>query len=219
MSPRINDLAPNFRARTTQGQIDFHTWMGSSWCMLFSHPKDFTPVCTTELGHVARIADEFERRDVKLIGLSVDSVEDHERWSQDIALTQGAPVRYPMIGDVDLAVAKLYNMLPADETGSAEGRTAATNQTVRTVFVIDPAKRIRMMMTYPMSTGRNFGELLRVIDSLQLTTKYRVATPAQWIPGDDVIIAPAVSNEEAVHLFPQGWSVVRPYLRVTKQPG
>jgi thioredoxin-dependent peroxiredoxin len=219
MSLRINDTAPNFTAQTTQGPIDFHKWIGDSWAVLFSHPKDFTPVCTTELGYMARIEPEFTKRNAKLIGLSVDPVDNHSRWSADIEETQGAKVNYPMIGDTDLAVAKLYNMLPAEEPGTSEGRTAATNQTVRTVFVIGPDKKIKLMMTYPMTTGRNFDEILRVLDSMQMTAKFKVATPANWKKGDDVIIAGSVSDEEAKTLFPGGWKAVKPYLRVTKQPG
>jgi thioredoxin-dependent peroxiredoxin len=219
MSLRINDTAPNFTAQTTQGPIDFHQWIGDSWAILFSHPKDFTPVCTTELGYMAKIEPEFTKRNAKLIGLSVDPVDNHSRWAADIEETQGAKVNYPMIGDTDLAVAKLYNMLPAEEAGSSEGRTAATNQTVRTVFVIGPDKKIKLMMTYPMTTGRNFDEILRVLDSMQMTAKHRVATPANWKKGDDVIIAGSVSDEEAKTLFPGGWKAVKPYLRVTKQPG
>jgi alkyl hydroperoxide reductase subunit AhpC len=218
MSLRINDIAPNFTAETTQGPIDFHQWIGDSWAVLFSHPKDFTPVCTTELGYMARIEPEFKKRNVKLIGLSIDSVEDHDRWARDIEETQGAAVKYPMIGDTDLKVAKLYNMLPADEEGSSAGRTAATNATVRSVFVIGPDKRIKLMLTYPMTTGRNFDEVLRVIDSMQLTAAHKVATPANWKQGEDVIIAGSVSDEDAKTLFPQGWKTIKPYLRVTKQP-
>jgi len=219
MSLRINDTAPNFTAQTTHGTIDFHQWIGDSWAILFSHPKDFTPVCTTELGYMARIEPEFKRRNVKLIGLSIDPVEDHERWSHDIEETQGAPVKYPMIADTDLKVAKLYNMLPADEPGTAAGRTAATNQTVRSLFIIGPDKKIKLMLTYPMTTGRNFDEVLRVIDSMQLTAAHKVATPANWKQGDEVIIAGSVSDADAKTLFPEGWKTVKPYLRVVKQPG
>jgi len=218
MSLRINDIAPNFTAQTTQGPIDFHQWIGDSWAVLFSHPKDFTPVCTTELGYMARIEPEFKKRNVKLIGLSIDPVEDHERWAHDIEETQGAAVRYPMIGDTDLKVAKLYNMLPAEEPGTSAGRTAATNATVRSVFVIGPDKRVKLMLTYPMTTGRNFDEVLRVIDSMQLTAAHKVATPANWKQGEDVIIAGSVSDEDAKTLFPEGWKTVKPYLRVVKQP-
>jgi thioredoxin-dependent peroxiredoxin len=219
MSLRINDTAPNFTAQTTQGPIDFHQWIGDSWAILFSHPKDFTPVCTTELGYMAKIEPEFTKRNAKLIGLSVDPVDNHTRWAADIEETQGAKVNYPMIGDTDLAVAKLYNMLPAEEAGSSDGRTAANNATVRSVFIIGPDKKIKLMLTYPMTTGRNFDEILRVLDSMQMTAKYKVATPANWKKGDDVIIAGSVSDEEAKTLFPGGWKAVKPYLRVTKQPG
>ena len=218
MSLRINDIAPNFTAQTTKGQIDFHSWIGDSWVCLFSHPKDFTPVCTTELGYMAKIEPEFTKRNCKLIGLSIDPVDHHERWSADIEETQGAKVTYPMIGDTDLAVAKLYNMLPASESGTSEGRTAATNATVRSVFIIGPDKKIKLMLTYPMTTGRNFDEILRVLDSMQLTAKHKVATPVNWKHGDDVIITPAVSNEEAAEKFP-GFKTIKPYLRTTKQPG
>ena len=219
MSLRINDTAPNFKARTTQGEIDFHQWIGDSWAILFSHPKDFTPVCTTELGYMAKIEPEFARRHCKLIGLSVDPVDAHERWADDIEETQGHRPRYPMIGDTDLAVAKLYNMLPADEPGSSEGRTAATNATVRSVFVIGPDKKVKLMMTYPMTSGRNFDEILRVLDSMQLTAKHKVATPVNWKQGEDVIIAGSVSDDDAKALFPAGWKSPKPYLRVVKQPG
>ncbi len=217
MSLRINDTAPNFTAQTTQGQIDFHSWIGDSWAVLFSHPKDFTPVCTTELGYMAKIEPEFTKRNAKLIGLSIDPVENHERWAADIEETQGSKVNYPMIGDTDLAVAKLYNMLPADEAGTSEGRTAATNATVRSVFIVGPDKKIKLMLTYPMTTGRNFDEILRVLDSMQLTAKHKVATPVNWKQGEDVIITPAVSNEEAAEKFP-GFKTIKPYLRTTKQP-
>jgi thioredoxin-dependent peroxiredoxin len=219
MSLRINDTAPNFTAQTTKGKIDFHQWIGDGWAILFSHPKDFTPVCTTELGYMAKIEPEFTKRNAKLIGLSVDPVDNHSRWVNDIEETQGAKVNYPMIGDTDLAVAKLYNMLPAEEAGSSEGRTAATNATVRSVFIIGPDKKIKLMMTYPMTTGRNFDEILRALDSIQMTAKYKVATPANWKHGDDVIIAGSVSDEEAKTLFPGGWKAPKPYLRITKQPG
>jgi len=218
MSLRINDTAPNFTAKTTRGTINFHEWIGDGWAVLFSHPKDFTPVCTTELGYMAKIEPEFTKRNTKLIGLSVDPVENHEKWAHDIEETQGAAVKYPMIGDTDLAVAKLYNMLPADEAGTSEGRTAATNQTVRTVFVIGPDKKIKMMITYPMTTGRNFDEILRVIDSIQLTAKHKVATPANWKNGEDVIIVPSVSDDDAKKVYPAGWKTVKPYLRIVKQP-
>jgi alkyl hydroperoxide reductase subunit AhpC len=219
MSLRINDIAPNFTAKTTHGTIDFHNWIGDGWAILFSHPKDFTPVCTTELGYMAKIEPEFRKRNCKLIGLSIDPVENHEKWAADIEETQGASVKYPMIGDSDLAVAKLYNMLPNEETGTSEGRTAATNQTVRSVFVIGPDKRIKLMITYPMTTGRNFDEILRVVDSMQLTAAHKVATPVNWKRGEDVIIVPSVSDDDAKKLFPTGWRTVKPYLRITKQPG
>jgi len=219
MSLRINDTAPDFQATTTTGPIKFHEWIGDSWAILFSHPKDFTPVCTTELGYMARIEPEFRKRNTKLIGLSVDPVDSHSRWLGDIEETQGAKVNYPIIGDPDLAISKLYNMLPAEEAGTSEGRTPALNQTVRSVFVIGPDKKIKLMLTYPMTTGRNFDEILRVVDSMQLTAKHRVATPVNWKQGEDVIIAGSVSDEEAKKLFPQGWKAPKPYLRVVKQPG
>jgi alkyl hydroperoxide reductase subunit AhpC len=219
MSLRINDTAPNFTAQTTQGAIDFHQWIGDRWAVLFSHPKDFTPVCTTELGYMAKIEPEFTQRNTKLIGLSIDPIDSHSKWSIDIEETQGAKVKFPIIADTDLNVAKLYNMLPAEEAGTSEGRTAATNATVRSVFVIGPDKKIKLMLTYPMSTGRNFDEILRVLDSIQLTAKHKVSTPANWKQGDDVIISGSVNDEEAKTLFPQGWKAVKPYLRVTKQPG
>lgn len=218
MALRINDEAPNFTAETTQGTIDFHEWIGDGWAVLFSHPKDFTPVCTTELGYMAGLASEFAKRNCKIIGLSVDPVEDHVEWSKDIEETQGHAVTYPMIGDTDLAIAKLFNMLPADEPGTSEGRTAVNNATVRSVFVIGPDKTIKLMLTYPMTTGRNFDEILRVLDSMQLTASRKVATPANWEMGDDVIIVPAVSNEEAKEVYPEGWKTVKPYLRVVSQP-
>ena len=218
MSLRINDLAPDFTAKTTQGTIKFHDWIGDGWAVLFSHPKDFTPVCTTELGYMAKIESEFTKRNTKIIGLSIDPVENHQKWAGDIEETQGYMPKYPMIGDTDLTVAKLYNMLPADEPGTSEGRTAATNATVRSVFVIGPDKRIKMMMTYPMTTGRNFDEIVRVIDSLQLTVKHKVATPANWKQGEDVIISGSVSDDDAKKLFPEGWKAPKPYLRVVKQP-
>ena len=217
MSLRINDTAPNFTAKTTKGEIDFHQWIGDSWAILFSHPKDFTPVCTTELGYMAKIEPEFTKRQAKLIGLSVDPVENHEKWAHDIEETQGAKVNYPMIGDTDLAVAKLYNMLPAGETAS-DGRTAATNATVRSVFIVGPDKKIKLMLTYPMTTGRNFDEILRVLESMQLTALHKVATPVNWKNGDDVIIAGSVSDDEAKKLYPGGWKTLKPYLRVVKQP-
>ncbi len=219
MSLRINDAAPDFTADTTEGTINFHEWIGDGWAILFSHPKDFTPVCTTELGYMAGLAPEFARRSCKVIGLSVDPVESHNGWAKDIEETQGHAVNYPMIGDTDLAVSKLYNMLPAEEEGTSEGRTAATNQTVRSVFIIGPDKKIKLMLTYPMSTGRNFDEVLRVLDSMQLTVEHKVATPANWKNGEDVIILPAVSDDEAKEMFPEGWTTVKPYIRVVKQPG
>jgi alkyl hydroperoxide reductase subunit AhpC len=218
MSLRINDTAPNFTAKTTKGPINFHEWIGDGWAILFSHPKDFTPVCTTELGYMAKIEPEFTKRHTKIIGLSVDPVENHEKWARDIEETQGASVKYPMIGDSDLAVAKLYNMLPADEQGTSEGRTAATNATVRTVFIVGPDKKIKLMLTYPMSTGRNFDEILRALDSIQLTAKHKVATPVNWKNGDDVVIAPAVSDDEAKKTYPEGFKTLKPYLRMAKQP-
>ncbi|HEV7823069.1 MAG TPA: peroxiredoxin, partial [Burkholderiales bacterium] len=214
MSLRINDTAPNFKAKTTQGEIDFHQWIGDKWAILFSHPKDFTPVCTTELGYMAKIEPEFTKRNAKLIGLSIDPVDDHGKWAADIEETQGSKVNYPIIGDTDLAVAKLYNMLPAEEAGSSAGRTAATNATVRSVFIVGPDKKIKLMLTYPMTTGRNFDEILRVLDSMQLTAKYKVATPVNWKNGEDVIIAGSVNDEEAKKLFPGGWKAPKPYLRV-----
>lgn len=218
MSLRINDVAPNFTAQTTHGEMDFHGWLGDQWGVLFSHPKDFTPVCTTELGYMAGLEQEFAKRNCKIIGLSVDPVDNHNEWAKDIEETQGHAVNFPMIGDSDLAVAKLYNMLPADEPGTSEGRTAATNATVRSVFIISPDKTIKLMLTYPMTTGRNFDEILRVLDSMQLTAKHKVATPVNWKHGQDVIIVPAVSDEEAKEMFPDGWNTVKPYLRTVKQP-
>ena len=218
MPLRINDEAPNFAAATTHGDINFHDWIGNGWAILFSHPKDFTPVCTTELGYMAKLEPEFRKRNCKIIGLSVDPVDSHSKWEKDIQETQGYAVNYPMIGDPDLAVAKLYDMLPAEEKGTSEGRTAATNQTVRSVFVIGPDKKIKLMLTYPMTTGRNFDEILRVLDSMQLTAKHKVATPVNWKDGDDVIIVASVSDAEAKEKFPDGWRAVKPYLRVVKQP-
>jgi alkyl hydroperoxide reductase subunit AhpC len=217
MSLRINDIAPDFKAETTQGPLQFHQWIGDSWAILFSHPKDFTPVCTTELGYMAKIEPEFRKRNAKLIGLSVDPVDSHSRWLGDIEETQGAKVNYPIIADSKLEVSKLYNMLPAEEVG-ADGRTAVNNQTVRSVFIVGPDKKIKLMLTYPMTTGRNFDEILRVLDSMQLTAKHKVATPANWKDGDDVIIAGSVNDEDAKKLFPDGWKTVKPYLRVVKQP-
>jgi alkyl hydroperoxide reductase subunit AhpC len=219
MSLRINDVAPDFTAQTTQGSLSFHQWTGDSWACLFSHPKDFTPVCTTELGYMAKIEPEFTKRNCKLIGLSVDPVESHGKWAKDIEETQGYLPKYPIIGDSDLAIAKLYNMLPADEPGTSEGRTPAANATVRSVFIVGPDKKIKLMLTYPMTTGRNFDEILRVLDSMQLTAKHKVATPVNWKQGEDVIIAGSVSDDEAKTLFPGGWNAVKPYLRVVKQPG
>lgn len=218
MSLRINDTAPDFTAHTTQGKIHFHEWLGDNWGILFSHPKDFTPVCTTELGYMAGLAKEFASRHCKVIGLSVDSIEDHKLWQQDIEETQGHKITYPIISDADLAVAKRYNMLPAHEPGSAQGRTAANNATVRSVFIIAPDKTIKMMLTYPMTTGRNFDEILRVLDSIQLTSEYKVATPVNWHKGEDVIIVPTVSDDDARQMFPAGFKTVKPYLRTTRQP-
>jgi alkyl hydroperoxide reductase subunit AhpC len=216
MALRIGDTAPNFQTQTTQGPIDFHEWIGDHWAVLFSHPKDFTPVCTTELGTMARMKPEFDRRKVKIIGLSADPVDDHQRWAKDIEETQGTAPNYPLIGDAELKVAKLYDMLPAEAQPGK--RSPAENATVRTVFIIGPDKKIKLMLFYPMTTGRNFDEILRVIDSMQLTSKHKVATPAQWKPGGDVIIAGSVSDEEAKKLFPQGWKAPKPYLRITQQP-
>ena len=218
MALRINDTAPDFTADTTQGPIKFHEWIGDGWAVLFSHPKDFTPVCTTELGYMAGLEPEFKKRNVKVIGLSVDPVENHNKWKADIEETQGYKVNYPMIGDPKLAVAKLYEMLPADDGETCDGRTAANNATVRTVFVIGPDKKIKLQLAYPMTTGRNFDEILRVIDSMQLTAKHQVATPANWKQGGDVIIVPSVSDEQAKEKYPQGWKTLKPYLRVVSQP-
>ena len=217
MSLRINDTAPDFEAETTQGKIKFHDWIGDKWAILFSHPKDFTPVCTTELGYMAKIEPEFTKRNAKLIGLSADPVDRHSSWAKDIQETQGSEVKYPMIGDSDLKVAKLYNMLPADEVGS-DGRTAANNATVRSVFVIGPDKKIKLTLTYPMTTGRNFDEVLRLLESCQLTAKHQVATPVNWKQGEDVIIAGSVSDEQARQKYPEGWKAPKPYLRIVKQP-
>jgi len=216
---QLGDTAPNFEADTTEGRIQFHEWLGDSWGVLFSHPKDFTPVCTTELGTVARIKPEFDKRNTNIIGLSVDPVDDHKRWSNDIKETQGHAPNYPMIGDTDLAVSKMYGMLDADTEGTSQGRTAATNQTVRTVFIVGPDKKIKLMIMYPMTTGRNFNEVLRVLDSLQLTASHKVATPVNWEPGEDVIIAGSVSDEDAKKIYPEGWKSPRPYIRVVPQPG
>jgi alkyl hydroperoxide reductase subunit AhpC len=215
---QIGDTAPDFEAETTEGRIKFHDWLGDSWAVLFSHPKDFTPVCTTELGYMAQIKPEFDRRGVKIIGLSVDPIDRHSAWAKDIEETQGTAPNYPIIGDSDLKVAKLYGMLPADTGGSAEGRTPADNQTVRNVFVIGPDKKIKLILVYPMTTGRNFDEVLRVIDSLQLTANHKVATPAQWQPGGDVIIAGSVSDEEAKQTYPDGWKTPKPYIRIVPAP-
>jgi thioredoxin-dependent peroxiredoxin len=218
MALRINSDAPNFTADTTQGKINFHDWIGSGWAILFSHPKDFTPVCTTELGYMARLKPEFDKRNTKIIGLSVDPVDDHGRWAKDIEETQGAKVTYPMIGDPSLEVAKLYDMLPESAGATSQGRTAVDNLTVRTVFVIGPDKKIKAMLIYPMSSGRNFDEVLRLLDSCQLTGKHNVATPVNWKPGDDVIIPPSVSDAQAKEKFPGGWKTVKPYLRIVPQP-
>ena len=218
MSLRINDTAPDFTAETTQGRIDFHKWIGNGWAILFSHPKDFTPVCTTELGYMARLKPEFEARNTKIIGLSVDRVDDHKRWSKDIEATQGAPVYYPMIGDPELKVAKLYDMLPAEASGDVKGRTSADNATVRSVFVLGPDKKIKLVLTYPMSVGRNFDEVLRALDAIQLTAKHSVSTPVNWKRGDDVVIPPSLSEADAKAKFPAGFKTVLPYLRLTPQP-
>jgi alkyl hydroperoxide reductase subunit AhpC len=218
MSLRINDTAPDFAAETTQGTLNFHEWVGDGWAILFSHPKDFTPVCTTELGYMASLAPEFAKRNCKVIGLSVDPVGNHARWAADIQETQGHAVTYPMIGDPELKIAKLYDMLPADAGETSEGRTAANNATVRTVFIVGPDKKIKLMLVYPMSTGRNFNEVLRVLDSMQLTASHKVATPVNWSPGDDVIILPAVSDDEARQKYPEGWRAPKPYLRIVPQP-
>jgi len=218
MSLRINDTAPDFEADTTEGKIRFHDWIGNGWAILFSHPKDFTPVCTTELGYAAGLKDEFAKRNCKLIGLSVDPVSDHEKWVGDIEETQGHKVNYPLIGDPELKVAKLYDMLPASEGDSSEGRTPADNLTVRSVFIIGPDKKIKASLTYPMTAGRNFEEILRLLDAIQLTAEHQVATPVNWRPGEDVIIVPTLSDEEAKSIFPGGWKTLKPYLRLTEQP-
>ena len=218
MALQIGDIAPDFEAETTEGRIQFHDWIGDSWTVLFSHPKDFTPVCTTELGYMAKIKPEFDRRSVKVIGLSVDPVDRHAEWSRDIEETQGVAPNYPMIGDVDFNVSKLYGMLPASTSGDPLQRTPADNQTVRNVFVIGPDKKIKLVLVYPMTTGRNFDEVLRVIDSLQLTAKHKVATPVNWQEGDDVIIAGSVSDEEAKQTYPDGWKAPKPYIRIVPQP-
>ena len=218
MSVQLGDEVPDFTAETTQGTINFHEWIGDGWAVLFSHPKDFTPVCTTELGAVAALQPEFEKRNCKIIGLSVDSVGDHAEWSKDIEEVTGSAVGYPLIGDTDLTIAKLFGMLQASETGSAGVRTAGDNATVRKLFVIGPDKKVKLTLTYPMTTGRNFHEVLRVLDSIQLTANHKVATPANWNQGDDVIIVPSVSNEEAEDKYPEGWSSPKPYLRIVSQP-
>jgi alkyl hydroperoxide reductase subunit AhpC len=218
MSFRIGDTAPDFQANTTQGPIRFHEWLGNSWGILFSHPKDFTPVCTTELGYMAKLKPEFDKRNVKIVGLSADPVDRHSGWAKDIEETQGVAPNYPIIGDPDLAISKLYDMLPAEASGDPAKRTAADNQTVRNVFVIGPDKKIKLVLVYPMTTGRNFDEVLRVIDSMQLTAKYKVATPVNWKQGQDVIIAGSVSDEDAKKTYPQGWKAPKPYLRIVPQP-
>jgi alkyl hydroperoxide reductase subunit AhpC len=218
MTLKIGDTAPDFEVDTTEGRIRFHEWLGDGWGVLFSHPKDFTPVCTTELGYMARIKPEFDKRNVKIIGLSVDPVGDHTRWAEDIRETQGTAPNYPLIGDADFKVSKLYDMLPASTSGDPSKRTAADNLTVRNVFVVGPDKKLKLILVYPMTTGRNFDEVLRVIDSLQLTAKHRVATPANWKPGEDVIIAGSVSDEEAKKIYPDGWKAPKPYLRIVPQP-
>ncbi|RWD26156.1 MAG: peroxiredoxin [Mesorhizobium sp.] len=218
MSIRINDTAPDFEAETTQGHISSHSWLGESWGVLFSHPKDFTPICTTELGYMAKLKPEFDKRNVKIIGLSVDPVDRHQSWAMDIEETQGHAPNYPMIGDPTLAISKLYDMLPATVGDTAEGRTAADNQTVRNVYVIGPDKKVKLLISYPMTTGRNFDEILRVIDSLQLTAKHRVATPVNWRQGEDVVIAGSVSNDEAAKIYPNGWKAPKPYIRIVPQP-
>lgn len=218
MALRINSDAPNFTAETTQGNINFHEWIGDGWAILFSHPKDFTPVCTTELGYMAKLRPEFEKRNCKVLGLSVDPVTDHQRWAKDIEETQGYAVNYPLIGDPELSVAKAYDMLPDNAGSTSQGRTPADNATVRSVFIIGPDKKIKAMLTYPMSTGRNFDEVLRLLDSCQLTAKHKVATPVNWKQGEDVIIVPAVSDAEAKEKFPEGWKSPKPYLRIVRQP-
>ena len=216
---QIGSTAPDFEAETTEGRIQFHNWIGDKWAVLFSHPKDFTPVCTTELGYMARLKPEFDRRNVKVIGLSVDPVGNHTKWAADIQETQGHAPNYPMIGDTDLKISKAYGMLPAALNGSSEGRTAMDNATVRTVYVVGPDKKIKLMIAYPMTTGRNFDEILRVIDSMQLTAKHKVATPVNWKPGEDVIIAGSVSDEDAKKTYPDGWKSPKPYIRIVPQPG
>ena len=218
MALHIGEEVPNFTAETTEGTIDFHEWLGSGWAILFSHPKDFTPVCTTELGYMASLKPEFAKRNCKVMGLSIDSVADHQKWSKDIEETQGHAVNFPIVGDFDLKVAKTFDMIHPSASGTAEGRTAADNSTVRSVFIVGPDKKIKLMLTYPMTTGRNFDEVLRVLDSMQLTAKHQVATPVNWKQGDDVIIVPAVSNEAAKEKYPGGWKTVKPYLRLVSQP-
>jgi alkyl hydroperoxide reductase subunit AhpC len=218
MGLRIGDEAPDFTAETTEGKITFHDWIGDSWAILFSHPKDFTPVCTTELGYMAKLKPEFDKRNTRVIGLSIDSVEDHKKWVGDIQETQGHAVNYPMIGDTDLKVAKLYDMIHPNASGNAKGRTAADNATIRSVFIIGPDKKIKLVLTYPMTTGRNFDEVLRVLDSMQLTAKHKVATPVNWKPGNDVIIVPSVSDADAKEKYPAGWKAPKPSLRIVKQP-
>jgi len=218
MALQLGDIAPDFEAQTTEGPMHFHEWIGDSWAVLFSHPKDFTPVCTTELGYMAKLKPEFDKRNTKIVGLSVDPVDNHKRWSVDIKETQGYAPNYPMIGDTDLKISKLYGMLPATLQGSSEGRTPADNQTVRNVFVIGPDKKVKLIIIYPMTTGRNFDEVLRVIDSLQLTAKHKVSTPVNWKQGDEVIIAGSVSDEDAKKIYPKGWKAPRPYMRIVPQP-
>ena len=218
MGLRIGDEAPDFTAETTEGKITFHDWIGDSWAILFSHPKDFTPVCTTELGYMAKLKPEFDKRNTRVIGLSIDSVEDHKKWVGDIQETQGHAVNYPMIGDTDLKVAKLYDMIHPNASGDAKGRTAADNATIRSVFIIGPDKKIKLVLTYPMTTGRNFDEVLRVLDSMQLTAKHKVATPVNWKPGNDVIIVPSVSDADAKEKYPAGWKAPKYWLRIVKQP-
>lgn len=218
MTLRLGDEAPDFTAETTQGKISFHEWIGDGWAILFSHPKDFTPVCTTELGYMAKLKPEFDKRNTRIIGLSIDPVSDHQRWMKDIEETQGCKLNYPLIGDPELTVAKLYDMIHPNASGEAKGRTAQDNATIRSVFVIGPDKKIKLMLTYPMSTGRNFDEVLRVLDSIQLTASHKVATPVNWKQGEDVIIVPSVSDDEARAIYPQGWKAPRPYLRIVPQP-
>jgi alkyl hydroperoxide reductase subunit AhpC len=218
VSLRINDIAPNFTAETTEGPINFHDWIGNGWAILFSHPKDFTPVCTTELGYMAGLQPEFAKRNTKILSISVDPVTSHSKWSSDIEETQGHKVNYPMIGDPDLKISKLYDMLPAESGTTSEGRTPNDNATVRTVFIVGPDKKIKLTLSYPMSTGRNFDEILRALDSIQLAAKHRVSTPVNWKPGEDVILGGAISNEEAQKLYPQGWKAPKPYLRIVPEP-